>query len=98
MIARERFPWSTFSVNELADVTVHVVTNKYRVRDDSIDRLPKLNRGDRVRVLSGMFVDYEGEVKSIDEQWGNVTIRIEVVGHSVPVECNRSQLELIHHG
>jgi len=98
MIERERFPWSMFSVNELADATVHVVTNKYRVRDDSIDRLPKLKGGDRVRVLIGMFVDYEGEVKSIDERWGTVTIQIEIYGTSVPVECNRSQLEPTHHG
>jgi transcriptional antiterminator NusG len=49
--------------------------------------------GDRVRVKEGNFQNFEGEVESIDEANGAITVIINIFGRSVPVELKHWQLE-----
>ena len=51
--------------------------------------------GDQVRVKEGHFENYEGEVESIDESNGTVTVIITIFGRSVPVELKHWHLEVV---
>jgi hypothetical protein len=62
-------------------------------RDDATTVWPPLHLDDRVRVLSGVFVDMVGRVTEIDRTWGRVVIEVALFGQSVPVECERNNLE-----
>lgn len=42
--------------------------------------------GDRTRIISGTFENFEGEVASIDEANGRVKIMINIFGRSTPVD------------
>lgn len=50
-------------------------------------------RGDRVRVKEGNFQNQEGEVDSVDEASGRVTVIINIFGRSVPMELDHWQVE-----
>lgn len=49
--------------------------------------------GDRVRVKEGNFQNQEGEVDSVDEANGRVTVIINIFGRSVPMELDHWQIE-----
>jgi len=49
--------------------------------------------GDRVRVKEGNFQNQEGEVDSIDEANGRVTVIINIFDRSVPMELDHWQIE-----
>ncbi|MFP6674392.1 MAG: transcription termination/antitermination protein NusG [Pirellulaceae bacterium] len=51
------------------------------------------NPGDRVRVKEGYFQNFEGEVESIDDTNGRVTVIINIFGRSTPVELQHWQME-----
>jgi transcriptional antiterminator NusG len=51
------------------------------------------NVGDRVRVKEGNFENQEGEVDSVDEANGRVTVIINIFGRSVPMELDHWQVE-----
>jgi transcriptional antiterminator NusG len=51
--------------------------------------------GDRVRVKDGNFQNYEGDVDSIDEANGSITVMINIFNRSVPVELKHWQVETI---
>ena len=51
--------------------------------------------GDRVRVKEGYFENFEGDVDSIDEANGRVTVMINIFGRSTPVELEHWQMESI---
>lgn len=51
--------------------------------------------GDRVRVKEGYFQNFEGEVESIDEANGRVTVMINIFGRSTPVELEHWQIEAV---
>ena len=57
--------------------------------------VPSLHVGDRVRVLVGLFADWEGIVSEVNESTDRITIEIAVYGRLTPIECERSQLELL---
>jgi len=65
--------------------------------EEKTEEAPKLkisfNKGDRVKINEGMFENFEGEVESIDEQNGRVTVMINIFGRSTPVELEYWQLE-----
>ena len=50
-------------------------------------------QGDRVRVKEGNFQNQEGEVDSVDEANGRVTVIINIFGRSVPMELDHWQIE-----
>lgn len=49
--------------------------------------------GDHVRVKDGHFQNFEGDVESIDEANGRVTVMISIFGRSTPVELEHWQVE-----
>jgi transcriptional antiterminator NusG len=49
--------------------------------------------GDRVRVKEGHFENQEGEIDTIDEANGRVTVIINIFGRSVPMELDHWQVE-----
>ncbi len=51
--------------------------------------------GDRVRVKEGHFENQEGEVDTVDEANGRVTVIISIFGRSVPMELDHWQVEAI---
>lgn len=51
--------------------------------------------GDRVRVKEGNFQNFEGDVESIDEANGRITVVITIFNRSTPVELEHWQLEAV---
>ncbi len=51
--------------------------------------------GDRVRVKDGHFLNFEGEVDSIDEANGRITVMINIFNRSTPVELEHWQVESV---
>tara|TARA_R110002049_G_scaffold46487_1_gene135091 strand:- start:13859 stop:14683 length:825 start_codon:yes stop_codon:yes gene_type:complete len=49
--------------------------------------------GDRVRVKEGNFENQEGDVDSVDEASGHITVIINIFGRSVPMELSHWQVE-----
>lgn len=50
-------------------------------------------KGDQVKITSGSFENFEGDVDSVDEKRGMVTLIVEIFGRSTPVEVEYWQLE-----
>lgn len=50
-------------------------------------------KSDRVKITSGSFENYEGEVDSVDEKRGMVTVIVEIFGRATPVDVEYWQLE-----
>jgi transcription termination/antitermination protein NusG len=53
----------------------------------------KFATGDKVKVKEGNFESFEGEVGTIDEASGRVTVMINIFGRSTPVELEYWQIE-----
>jgi len=53
----------------------------------------RFKKGDRVRIREGSFENFEGEVESVDEQKGLVTVLITIFGRSTPVDVEYWNLE-----
>ncbi|MFV1963814.1 MAG: transcription termination/antitermination protein NusG [Pirellulaceae bacterium] len=51
--------------------------------------------GDRVRVKEGYFQNFEGDVESVDEANGRVTVMINIFGRSTPVELEHWHVEAV---
>jgi len=51
--------------------------------------------GDRVRIKDGTFGNFEGDVDSLDEANGRITVMINIFGRSTPVELEHWQVEAI---
>lgn len=54
-----------------------------------------INRGDQVKITDGAFESYEGEVESVDERRGMVSVIVAIFGRSTPVEVGYWQLEKV---
>ena len=52
-------------------------------------------QGDRVRVKEGYFQNFEGDVDTIDQANGRVTVMINIFGRSTPVELEHWQIEAV---
>lgn len=55
----------------------------------------RFKKGDRVKIREGSFENFEGEVESVDEQKGIVTVQITIFGRSTPVDMEYWNLERI---
>jgi transcriptional antiterminator NusG len=75
----------------------HEVARIVQAEEEETDEAPKLDikfsEGDRVKVKEGNFENFEGEVNSIDEASGRVTVMINIFGRSTPVELEYWQIE-----
>jgi transcriptional antiterminator NusG len=77
----------------------HEVNRILARAEEKSDEAPKLkinfNVGDRVKINEGTFENFEGEVDSIDQTNGRVTVMINIFGRSTPVELEYWQIEAI---
>lgn len=55
----------------------------------------RFKKGDRVKIREGSFENFEGEVESVDEQKGIVTVQITIFGRSTPVDMEYWNLERV---
>jgi transcriptional antiterminator NusG len=54
-----------------------------------------INKGDRVKITEGAFESFEGEVESVDERRGMVSVIVSIFGRSTPVEVEYWKLEKV---
>jgi transcription termination/antitermination protein NusG len=54
-----------------------------------------IKKGDQVKITDGAFESYEGEVDSVDERRGMVSVIISIFGRATPVEVGYWQLEKV---
>jgi len=75
----------------------HEVERILSKQEDKTAEAPKLNikfrPGDRVKITEGTFENFEGDVDTIDEANGRVTVMINIFGRSTPVELEYWQVE-----
>ncbi len=77
----------------------HEVARIVSKQEEKSEKAPKLKiafrEGDRVKINEGTFENFEGEVESIDETNGRVTVMINIFGRSTPVELEYWQIEAL---
>ncbi|MEX2310161.1 MAG: transcription termination/antitermination protein NusG [Pirellulales bacterium] len=77
----------------------HEVARIIQTEEEEATEAPKLDirfaAGDKVKVKEGNFESFEGEVGSIDEASGRVTVMINIFGRSTPVELEYWQIEAV---
>ncbi len=77
----------------------HEVSRIIQTEEEETDEAPKLDikfaKGDKVKVKEGNFESFEGEVNTIDEASGRVTVMINIFGRSTPVELEYWQIEAV---
>lgn len=54
-----------------------------------------IHKGDQVKITDGAFESYEGEVDSVDERRGMVSVIVSIFGRSTPVEVGYWQIEKV---
>jgi transcriptional antiterminator NusG len=89
----------TGSAGKPTPMLPHEVSKIVAKQEEKADEAPKLkinfNVSDRVKINEGTFENFEGEVDSIDEASGRVTVMINIFGRSTPVELEYWQIETI---
>ena len=77
----------------------HEVARIVAKQEEKSEKAPKLkigfNTGERVKINEGTFENFEGEVETIDETSGRVTVMINIFGRSTPVELEYWQVEAV---
>jgi transcription termination/antitermination protein NusG len=77
----------------------HEVARIIQTEEEETSESPKLDirfaSGDKVKVKEGNFENFEGEVNTIDEASGRVTVMINIFGRSTPVELEYWQIEAV---
>jgi transcriptional antiterminator NusG len=77
----------------------HEVNRIVQTEEEETKESPKLDirfaAGDKVKVKEGNFESFEGEVGTIDEASGRVTVMINIFGRSTPVELEYWQIEAV---
>lgn len=81
-------PMSQTEVERLLKVEAPTVTPNKPARIE-------LASGEQVKIKDGAFEGFEGVVGKIDEQTGRVTVLIEIIGRSTPVDLESWQVEKI---
>ena len=77
----------------------HEVSRIVAKQEEKSEKAPKLKisfrEGERVKINEGTFENFEGDVDSIDETNGRVTVMINIFGRSTPVELEYWQIETL---
>jgi transcriptional antiterminator NusG len=77
----------------------HEVARIIAKQEEKSEKAPKLKiafrAGERVKIKEGTFENFEGEVDTIDETNGRVTVMINIFGRSTPVELEYWQIETL---
>jgi len=89
----------TGAVGRPSPLPPHEVNRILAKKEERPGELPKLKIGfrvgDRVKITEGTFENFEGEVSSIDEANGRVTVMISIFNRTTPVEFEYWQLEKV---
>lgn len=91
----------TGSVGRPAPLPDHEVEKLLRISKPAEDTKGSIRtaipfkHGDRVRVKDGHFQNFEGDVETVDEANGRVTVMINIFGRSTPVELEHWQIEAV---
>ena len=77
----------------------HEVERIVAKAEEKSEKAPKLkigfSEGERVKIKEGTFENFEGEVESIDQTNGQVTVMINIFGRSTPVTLEYWQIETL---
>ena len=77
----------------------HEVARILAKQEEKSEKAPKLKigfaTGERVKINEGTFENFEGDVETIDETSGRVTVMINIFGRSTPVELEYWQIETV---
>jgi transcriptional antiterminator NusG len=77
----------------------HEVSRILAKKEEESEEAPKpkiaFRVGDRVKINEGTFETFEGEVDSIDETTGRVTVLIQIFNRTTPVELEYWQIESV---
>jgi transcriptional antiterminator NusG len=77
----------------------HEVSRIVAKQEEKSEKAPKLKIGfrvgERVKINEGTFENFEGDVDTIDETNGRVTVMINIFGRSTPVELEYWQIEAL---
>jgi transcriptional antiterminator NusG len=77
----------------------HEVQRIVAKAEEKSEKAPKLkigfSEGERVKIKEGTFENFEGEVESIDQTNGQVTVMINIFGRSTPVTLEYWQIETL---
>jgi transcription termination/antitermination protein NusG len=77
----------------------HEVQRIVAKAEEKSEKAPKLkigfNEGERVKIKEGTFENFEGDVESIDQTNGQVTVMINIFGRSTPVTLEYWQIEAL---
>jgi len=76
------------------DVVQMLLASEKGEEDTGLSGL-NINQGDQVKITDGAFESYEGEVDSVDERRGMVSVIVAIFGRSTPVEVGYWQLEKV---
>ncbi len=75
---------------------VQAILSKQEEKPDQQEKVRiNFTVGDRVKIKEGTFENFEGEVASIDETNGRVTVLINIFGRSTPVDIEYWQIEAV---
>lgn len=89
----------TGSGGKPSPMLAHEVNKILAKQEEKTDEAPKLKirfvKGDRVKITEGTFENFEGDVDSIDEANGRVTVMINIFGRSTPVELEYWQIDSV---
>jgi len=89
----------TGSGGKPSPMLAHEVSRIVTKQEDKTDDAPKLKikfkSGDRVKITEGTFENFEGDVDTIDETNGRVTVMINIFGRSTPVDLEYWHIESI---
>jgi transcriptional antiterminator NusG len=89
----------TGSAGKPSEMSPQEVNRIIAKQEEKSAEAPKLKidvkQGDRVKINEGTFENFEGEVDTIDEANGRVTVMINIFGRSTPVELEYWQIEKV---
>lgn len=83
----------------LSDAEVSKILQMAKIGEEKAAAAPEIKTairfkvGDKVRVKEGYFQNFEGDVGTIDESSGRVTVMISIFGRQTPVELDHWQIE-----
>jgi transcriptional antiterminator NusG len=78
-----------------AEEVAKILQSEEEVSEEAPKLKLKFQPGDKVKIKEGNFESFEGEVHTIDEASGRVTVMISIFGRSTPVEFDYWQVEAL---
>jgi len=87
------FVGSRNTPTRLSKEEVDVIMNRMTSTDEAPRPKVVFECGERVKVIEGPFYNFTGYVSDINQERGRVTVMVEILGRSTPVELDFLQVE-----